>query len=242
MHRFFVPPESISETGVSFTPAQARQMARVLRLRPGDKVEALDGRGSRYTVHLNEVDPSRASGDLLESGPAGGEPATRLCIWQGLLKGEKWEWVLQKGTEIGVSLFVPVACKRSVAKIAGEAQHGRTSRWTAILQEAAEQSGRGRIPELRAPVSWEQACRAAAGQGLVLYEGERSVRFKEALRSLGGGEVHLLLGPEGGLADEEVALARGLDIPTVSLGPRILRAETAAVAAAALALYELGDL
>lgn len=231
MHRFFVPPERISGDTVLFTPAQAHQIGRVLRLRAGEEVAALDNSGAQYTVRLTDA----TQGTIVNRDAAAGEPQTRLYLWQGLLKGERWDWVLQKGTEVGIAGFHPLACERSIVRDASEA---RLKRWGAIVQEAAEQSGRGRIPELGALVSWEDACREAAGSGLLLYEGEREMGLKEALRDT---TVHLLAGPEGGLTDQEVAVARNYGIPSITLGPRILRAETAGVIAAALVLYERGN-
>lgn len=229
MHRFFVPPDHITGETVRFTSQQAHQIGRVLRLRAGEEVVALDNGGAQYVVRL--ADATR--GTILNSGPAPGEPRTRLHLWQGLLKGERWDWVLQKGTEVGIAAFHPLICERSIVRDASES---RSRRWASIVQEAAEQSGRGRIPELGPVVSWEEGCRGAAGSGLLLYEGERETRLKEALGD--STTIHLVAGPEGGLTDEEVAVARDYGIPSVTLGPRILRAETAGIIAAALVLYE----
>ncbi len=238
MHRFFVSPGRISPEAVAFTPRQSRQIARVLRLRTGDTVEALDNLGTMYRVRLDEVSLDAVRGAIVDRGPAPGEPHIRVHLWQGLLKGGSWEWVLQKGTEVGVSAFHPVMCIRSVAKDTSE---GRVRRWGTILQEAAEQSGRGLVPELAPIASWEEACRAASGSGLLLYEGERQTRLREALLGFGDDVLHLLVGPEGGLAGAEVSAAQEQGIPPVTLGPRVLRAETAGVIAAALVLYEKGS-
>lgn len=243
MHRFFVPAGNLTKDRVEFTPAQAHQIARVLRLRPGDEVQALDNSGACLLVRLQETGQGRTFGSILSKQPVTGEPGTRIRLCQGLLKGEKWEWVLQKGTEVGISAFRGVACTRSVPQVEPQAWESRVRRWSAIVLEAAEQSGRGLLPELAEPTRWENACREAAGSGLLLYEGELHLGLRDGLARLTGqATVHLMAGPEGGLTEEEVAVARGYDIPTVSLGPRILRAETAGVIAAALVLYERGEL
>lgn len=228
MHRFFVSPANIRDDAVVFTPEQTHQMGRVLRLRAGDEVVALDNSGTEYVVELTEA----SRGTVRSRNSARGEPRSRLHLWQGLLKGERWDWVLQKGTEVGIAGFHPVLCERSIVR---ETSESRMKRWGSIVQEAAEQSGRGVIPEIGALASWEEACKQAAGAGLLLYESERETRLKDALRDT---TVHLLAGPEGGLTDEEVAIARRCGLPSVTLGPRVLRAETAGVMAAGFVLYE----
>lgn len=243
VHRFFVPAANFNGDTVEFTPAQAHQIDRVLRLRPGDEVQALDNSGACYGLRLQETGHGRASGKVMSKQQVTGEPGTRIRLYQGLLKGEKWEWVLQKGTEVGISAFGGLACARSVPRMDAKAWEARARRWSAIVQEAAEQSGRGIIPELLEPATWEEACRAAAGYGLLLYEGERQMGLRDGLAGLTGATtVQLLAGPEGGLTEEEVALARAYAIPAISLGPRILRAETAGVIAAALVLFERGEM
>ncbi|MBM2832836.1 MAG: Ribosomal small subunit methyltransferase [Dehalococcoidia bacterium] len=243
MHRFFVPAGNVEGDEIQFTPAQARQISRVLRLRSGDEVQALDNSGACYLVQLQETGQGRAFGRITGKEQAPGEPATRVHLSQGLLKGEKWGWVLQKGTEVGISAFRGLVCARSVPRRDAKAWDSRARRWSAIVQEAAEQSGRGIIPEVLEPATWEDACRAGAGSGLLLHEGEMQIGLRDGLVGLKGQTTVLLLaGPEGGLTNEEVLIARDYHIPAVSLGPRILRAETAGVIAAALVLFERGEM
>lgn len=243
MHRFFVPPDQVQGGTVRFSPPQSRQMARVLRLRAGHQVEALDNAGSWHLVELTEVSPMTALGTILRSGEVAGEPRVRLTLFQALLKGQKWEFLLQKGTELGISAVVPVVCQRCVSRYDGEAWASRAPRWRAILQEAAEQSGRGRIPELRPPAPWDAACQVHEGLGLLAYEGETTTSLREALAAAGPvSRVSLFVGPEGGFTGEEVDLARRCGVQPVSLGRRILRAETAGLAAVAAVFYALGEL
>jgi 16S rRNA (uracil1498-N3)-methyltransferase len=166
-----------------------------------------------------------------------------------VLKAQKFEWVLQKGTELGVAEFVPVVCSRSIVGDLEDANR-KLGRWQRVIREAAEQSRRGRLPVLQPALLFDQACQAArqsGGLGLVPWEGERAAGLKSALAAAGAvggqpGSVNLFIGPEGGLSIEEIETARRYGLQAVSLGPRILRAETAGLVAAAAILYELGDL
>lgn len=211
-------------------------MARVLRLQPGEQVLALDNTGLEYTVRLGEVGPGAATGEVTATTPASGEPATRISLYQALLKGDRWDYVLQKGTEAGIARFVPVMARRCVAQAEGEEKRRR---WQRIVQEAAEQSGRGLIPEVAAPVPLADALTAPAPCRLLLHEGGRQP-LRQALPA-DGRELALFVGPEGGFADDEVAAAERAGAAVVSLGHRVLRAETAGPAVTFAILYALGE-
>ncbi|MBL7200309.1 MAG: 16S rRNA (uracil(1498)-N(3))-methyltransferase [Anaerolineae bacterium] len=246
MHRFFVPPESISQGLVTFDAALAHQLRNVLRMRPGEQVTALDDSGWEYLVELTSLEPDRALGCVCGQNPSQGEPRLRLTLYQSMLKGDRFEWVLQKGTELGVSAFVPVLSRRSVVRDAGRMEK-RRPRWERILREAAEQSRRGRLPQLAVPVSFDAACRESVrvhDLSLIPWEDAGTGSLLDALRALDAPpkSVALLIGPEGGFEREEVMLARRQEIGVVTLGPRILRAETAALASVAIVMSELGEM
>jgi len=179
MHRFFIPPESFSSSEVTFPPEQARQIARVLRLKPGAQVWALDGRGMEARVELTQVEASQVRGQIMAQQPALGEPRVELSMYLCLTQREKFEWMLQKCTEVGAGSFVPVISSRSLVQSAAETEHKR-ERWERILQEAAEQCGRGKIPQLQVTLNLKQALEAAqqAAGRAVFYPG----RKKEAAR------------------------------------------------------------
>ncbi len=247
MHRFFVPPQSIERELVALGGDAAHRIRSVLRLRPGDEITVLDDTGWEYGVELKRVDRGAVEGIVKRRSPSLGEPRTRLVLYQGVLKGGKFEMVLQKGTELGISSFVPVFCQRSVRRGGEDWFTSKYHRWRKIVSEAAEQCGRGRIPLLGLPMSFLDACDSAQGLRLLPWEGEDTVNLREALRGEEGrpsGEpgVSLFIGPEGGFTQEEVEFARSRGILSVSLGPRILRAETAALVAATAVLYELGEM
>lgn len=245
MHRFFVSPDQIGRRFVRFDDDQAHQMRRVLRLRPGDRVVALDGLGRQYEVVLEEVSHAQASGRLSEPVEAPGEPSVRLTLYQSLLRREKFEWVLQKGTEIGVFAFAPVITRRSLVRDAEDVGPEKLGRWRRIVREAAEQSGRGRLPTLDPPVLFDSLAPAIRGHdvSLIAWEGEHEHTVRDALagRALVR-DVALFIGPEGGYDADEVRVVESWGAVPVSLGRRILRTETAALVGAALVLHELGEL
>ena len=244
MHRFFVSPDCIDGQDVTLPDNVARQLARVLRLKPGDRIIVLDDSGWEYVVTLTAVDSNAAQGVVTDKRVSSGDPLVRLVLYQGMLKSDRFEFVLQKGTELGVSTFVPVSCARSVAK---SDSANRSVRWRKIITEAAEQSGRGRIPALEKPSEFFSACDAYGGLAIVPWEEEVDTGLRSVLRrwkaaDLGISSVSVFIGPEGGFTREEVEYARSKGVVAVSLGKRILRAETAGIAAAAAVLYELGEL
>ena len=200
----------------------------------------LDDSGWEYHVQLESFDRHSASGTVLSKRLAGGEPRTKIVVFQGLLKGSKFEYVLQKCTEVGVVAFVPVLTARAV--VSGEGAGDRAERWARIIQEAAEQARRGRLPRLHPVVDFKTAVKQAAGLTLLPWEGEESRGLRAVLAGRKVFAINLFVGPEGGFRDDEVALAVEHGAIPVSLGPRILRAETAALVASSAILYELGDL
>lgn len=241
MHRFFVPPDALKEGEVVLRGELAHQVRDVLRLRPGEEIVTLDNTGAAFRVQLESVGRDTARGRVVERVEVGSEPRTRIVLYQALVKADKFEWVLQKGTEAGVAGFVPVRTRRAVADHVGASKR---TRWRRILKEAAEQAGRARIPTLGEVLSLSAAleqARAGGGLRLVPYEGEKR-RSLRAVLTPPPERVSLLIGPEGGLEEAEVAEAEAHGFLPVTLGPRILRTETAGLAAAAAILFACGDM
>jgi 16S rRNA (uracil1498-N3)-methyltransferase len=247
MHRFFVSPQAFAGHPVVLTGDQAHQIRRVLRLRLGERVELLDGQGYAYEAILIALGETDAKLQVVKRWAAEGEPQTHITLFQAVLKGDNFTWALQKGTEVGVSRFVPTICERNVVDDL-DAAEGKRERWARIIQEAAEQCGRGRLPELAPAELLPQALAYAPAKGtlrLIAWEGEHSARPRDVLagRNLTArSRIEVFVGPEGGFTDEEVASARRYGIQPVTLGPRILRAETAGVVAATLVLGAIGEL
>src|SRR6266481_2307913 len=253
---------------VPLTKEIAHQVRDVLRLNVGEHLILLDNSGDEVVAAVARSSKAGGGVHLLERRPGKREPGVRIVLCQGLLKSARFEWVLEKGTELGVSVFAPILCRRSMAGLE-DAGPSKQQRWQRIIQEAAEQSGRSRLPELLpirplmhalndippgalAIMPWEEehnrtlygilnsaASITRVGAREVL-SGEGTLASPSAVESPThpSPTVVLFIGPEGGLMAEEVALAQRHGVHVVSLGSRILRAETAALAAVASVMYE----
>ena len=241
IHRFFVAPAQISEGRVLFTREQSHQIIRVLRMRRGDTVAVFDGSGAEHEAELATLGRDESTALLKGVRPTATEPVFRLVLLQGLPKGEKMDVIIQKATELGVQRIVPILCERSVSR-----GSGRLSRWQTIAREAAEQCGRPVVPRIDEPVllaAFFAIERGSGLRGIALWEDEQARGFKEALTLMAtADQLHLLVGPEGGLTPDEVRLLGQAGFITASFGRRTLRTETAAVAAVGIVQYELGDL
>lgn len=252
MHRFFVSPKAINEGQVVLEGGQAHQVLEVLRLRVGSDLQVLDNAGWQYDARIVSTDGGRIAALLSGRRLVDTEPRAKITVYQGLLRPARFEFMLQKCTEIGVVGFVPTITERSVIGHVSDVSESRLERWQRVILEASEQSGRGKLPVLRPAVMLQQAYGEAAGLSLIGWTGEAARPLREVLgpspQSAGGTRrakpfaINLFVGPEGGFTWEEVEVARSYGIGPVSLGRRTLRAETAALVLAALVLHELGDL
>jgi 16S rRNA (uracil1498-N3)-methyltransferase len=260
MNRFFVSKNCFHHDKVVLVGKdQTHQIRDVLRLSEGEHIIILDNEGLEYDVVLTKVRRQEVVGQIIANRPASGEPMVQITLFQSLLGRDKFELVLQKCTEVGVSAFVPVVTERSLVRDT-TIKPEKFARWQKIITEAAEQSHRGRIPEMSNPLPLDQAlnqivdfdCRFIAWpakggfdtvQGFAL-PAEGTVTLQQALRSICKGvpeTVALMIGPEGGFSQQEVELAKKSGAIPITLGQRILRTETAAIVASALILYELAD-
>lgn len=239
--RFFL--DRVEGEQVVLPREDSHHLLRVMRATVGTPFAVLAG-GMLYDCVLEGVSDGLARGRVAGSRPATGEPPIRITLFQGLAKGEKMEVVIQHGTELGITEFAPVATGRSVVKLDPRKAAERTGRWQRIAREAAEQSRRGAVPRVAAPQSWKQAVGRIGEFDLALVPWEEGgVPLRQALEAHPAAlSFALFIGPEGGLAPDEVALAREAGAIPVTLGPRILRTETAPLAAAAAILYARGDL
>lgn len=240
MHRFFVPASRISGEEIEFAEDQRRQMLNVLRLRQGDLVAAFDGSGREFVAEINVLNGAHALGRIVEVRTPATEPDLDVTLVQSMPKGDKIEIILQKCTEIGVSSFLIMETERSVRRIRPEDMEKNLIRWRAIVREAAEQSGRTRVPSVDGVISFQDALARVKNSGIsfIAWENEKEMTLSSALPSLSGAkQVSYLIGPEGGFSAEEIAAARTEGIIPVSLGPRTLRTETAAIVVSALIVY-----
>jgi 16S rRNA (uracil1498-N3)-methyltransferase len=252
MHRFFVPASLLKADLIKLSGDQAHQIRRVLRLQAGDPLLLLDNAGWAYECRLSGYEGDCASVQVVQRSAATGESRVHITLFQAILKGDHFAWALQKCTEVGVQAFVPLICARCVVGDLRTIQ-AKHERWERILREAAEQSGRGRIPVLAQAQALDRAVISRPiGDGVISpalrlmpWEGERRIGLAAALANcnvVAEQRIQLFVGPEGGFAEEEVRLAREHGVQPVSLGPRILRAETAGVVAATAILYQAGEM
>ncbi|HEX6655959.1 MAG TPA: RsmE family RNA methyltransferase [Candidatus Limnocylindria bacterium] len=227
LHRFFVAPQAMAGDHFPLPAAIARQVIRVLRLRDDDHLLLLDGRGEMATVRL------RHGECVVESrGPAGGEPRHRLTVWQALLRGDHLEPVIRHGTEIGIAEFRLIVTERCVPR---DLSPRKLERLESVAREAAEQSERGRIPAVLGPVPLAEAL-SAPRESVLLYERTDGRRLSQL-----DPPASVIIGPEGGFTPDEVAAAELVGVAIAGLGPRILRSESVALAAAAVILSRTGD-
>ena len=248
--RFYAPPDAIHQDRVVLPDGAARQARVVLRLRPGDSVTVFDGGGSEWPVTLDRVDRAAVEGTLGEPVFPGTEPAYAVTIMQALIKPDRFEQVLQKGTELGACRFLPLNTARVQLADAGAAGKSRFERWRRIVCEAAEQSGRLVVPEVDHAISLKDAVTRELAHGPValLWEeaGSSALGLRSVLAQINRDQHHprlaIVVGPVGGFEAEEVKEARAAGATVIGFGSRILKSETAAIAVLAAAMFELGEL
>lgn len=235
-HRFYLQTVRPGDTTVSITdPGLLHQITTVLRLKKGDSFSVFTG-SHEYDVSIRQITKREITATVLRQKPLTTEPLRSVTLYQSLLKKDKFELILQKGTELGVQAFVPVICDHTITRDITPNKH---KRYLTIIQEAAEQCGGGRVPTIDPPTHFSQALQSAKQQGgitLVAWEGEKTTTLPEVLRQLKNQHVHLFIGPEGGFSASEIHELQNSTVSTISLGPRILRAETAAIAGLSLLL------
>ncbi|MBF0505597.1 MAG: 16S rRNA (uracil(1498)-N(3))-methyltransferase [Nitrospirae bacterium] len=229
----FIDPEIIADKRHVKVPLEkARYLLTVLRCRKGDMLTVIDGKGGAYVSHIVSIAGKDVFIDIAGELPLNTELHVELILYQGLLKGEKMDMVIQKATELGVSEIVPVVTERSIVR-----ETGKLKRWRKIAEEAAEQCGRAVIPAVRVPQEINKVFDGNKINGLLFWE-KGGIGLSEAMATIDTGKaVTILIGPEGGFTADEVREAEEHGIVRTTLGRRILRAETAAIAASALVQF-----
>lgn len=258
-HRFFIPASWIQQDQVSIQGSVVHQIRDVLRMTSGDVIIVLDDSGWEYQVRLTGVGYDSVTGSIETKVLSRTEPRTKIALYQSVLKGDKFEWVLQKGTELGIVEFNPMVSERCVVGSVDDVSKAKLERWQRIVLESAEQSERARLPRVQPPVLFAQACERARRSDLALLFWEEETKrtlhsmlatpTDTAISAHGKTEtlrrpfsISVFIGPEGGFAGREADLARRYGIAPVTLGPRILRADTAALAAVTAILYQYEDM
>jgi len=225
---------------------EAHHIANVLRLKEGTAVGLFDGFGYKAVGILLDVTKERVLVELTYDKVANREPPLEVTLYQALPKKDKLELIIQKATELGVMSIVPVITKRTIVHIDNEKAGKKVERWGKIAQEACKQSGRAYVPKISEPINFKEAvCGIKAELKLIPHEAENKNGLKQVLKSFRTTmpkTIGIFIGPEGGWDKMEVDLALNQGIIPVTLGPRILRTETASLAVLTMVFYELGDL
>ena len=243
MRRFAIAPDRVVDGRVAFDAVESRHLTRALRLKPGDTVIASDGAGHDYTVRLDSVG-ARATGTVLGVAARGVESPLAITLLQGVPKGDKMETIVRAATELGVARIQPVLTARTVVRLTAGAASARAERWQRVAREAAKQCGRAVVPAVAPPVTLVASLHEARDSDLTvcLWEGD-APPLAAALAGAGHPRrAAVLVGPEGGLEPAEVEAARRAGWSVASLGPRVLRTETAGPAIITILQLRFGDL
>ncbi len=242
MHRFFIDSSLKDAPEVIITGDDVAHISKVLRLRDGDEITVCDSEGTDCLCRIVSSDKEAVTAQIVSRAPSHTEPPLKITLYQGVPKGDKLDAVVQKCVELGAARIVPVAMKRSVAVIKDKDK--KQQRLQKIALEAAKQCKRAVIPKVEAVMTFDEAMIDSSESELKLlpYEAEKSLRMKEVLKKYTDSKsICIFIGPEGGFDETEVEKARSFGFESVSMGPRIMRTETAPLAAITAVMYELGD-
>ena len=246
MPKFFIPSNNVSDEQLIIEGGDVAHITRVLRLGEGDTVTACDSSGNDYEARIASASSDRLVCDIISKQKCASEPEIKVTLFQGLPKGSKMEYIIQKTTELGIHEIVPTKLSRCVSKVEGKKDETKKlDRWQKISESAAKQSGRGIIPEIKPFMTLDEIIDASKDFDLffVPYECEDRHTMREVLLSKPDVKsVGFVIGPEGGFDITETEKLKNAHIPTVTLGKRILRTETAGEAVLAMIMYEIGDI
>lgn len=244
MRRFFLDREKILSDRPTLTGPDVRHIRTVLRLRPGDEIFLFDGRGSEYRARITDSLPKAITLYVLERFPSISESRVEITVGQALLKAGKMDRIVRQLTELGIFALIPLLAERSVPKPDPERWAEKQQRWEAIARESLKQCGRSQIPRLGSPVFFDDLVGTSRDYDIkiIFHHGKSGLKARFCPGEAGSvRNVLALIGSEGGFTTEEVNLALKCGFVCVSLGPRILRADTAAVAGCAILQYTFGD-
>lgn len=242
MRRFFIEKDHITENTASLTGQDARHLKDVLRLNVGDTVLLLDGQGMEYQAGITAIQPGQVDLIIHSSNPRSKESPVSITVAQAFLKDKKMDVLLRQLTELGMTRFLPFYASRSVARPDKDRLKTRMARWETIARESIKQCERTRLPEISDTLSFDAMLNAAGSSDLKIMFWEKESAPLQTQTLEPHGSITILLGPEGGFTDGEACAAKGKGFITASLGPRILKAETASITALSLVQYLFGDM
>jgi 16S rRNA (uracil1498-N3)-methyltransferase len=245
MRRFYAAPDQLTQNKIELGLEESKHLRDVLRLREGDEVSVFDGEGKEYTCKVEKIGRGKEACKLTvtsEIKPPAPESKLDLTLAIALLKGEKLDLVIQKATELGVTKIVPLETKRADVKTGKTDSSKKLERWNRIALEAAKQCGRARVPAIAEPAEFAEFIKAQDGMKLFFSEREGQSLSGFISNNAKPDRVIAVVGSEGGWEDTEIAQARGQGFHIITLGGRVLRAETAGIAVSALLQNLFGDL
>ncbi len=246
MPKFFTDRENIKDTELIINEDDAKHIKKVLRLGVGDTITVCDGRGIDYDARILRIEEKQIVCSICGKTQCDTEPKLQITLYQGLPKASKMDYIIQKNTELGIVRIVPVAMARSVVKLENkQAEQKKTDRWQKIALEAAKQSGRGVIPEVKMPMIFDEVIEAVKGEDLVFapYECEETTRLRDVFEGVPDAKnISFIIGPEGGFDIGEIQKLKTAGIKTVTLGRRILRTETAAECVISMLMYAYNEI
>lgn len=247
MSKFFVNSNQINDNKIEIIGEDINHIKNVLRLSIGDEIKICSkDNAQNYLCAISNINVERITCNIIEKISAETEGNVELHIFQGLPKADKMELIIQKGTELGVSEFIPVSFKRSIVKLSGKDEMKKIERWNKIAEVAAKQSGRDIVPNVRSIENVKKVCENIKEYDIVLvaYEMEDKNFIKSELLKLKENskdkyKIAVVIGPEGGIDTEEIKLFKEHNAKIISLGKRILRTETVALQVSSIIMYEL---
>ncbi|MFA6308727.1 MAG: 16S rRNA (uracil(1498)-N(3))-methyltransferase [Clostridia bacterium] len=251
MSKFFINKSDITGNIIIIAGEDVSHIKKVLRLKVGNNLTLCDGNSMDYNCVIEKIDEKAVTLRIMCTSFSDTEPKINVTLYQGIPKSDKFDYIIQKSVELGVKSIVPIITERTVVKIENESDGiKKAARWQKIAYEAAKQSNRGIIPKVELPIAFSKALEQINNYQLKIipYEKENKIDLKSVLNEYiinvsenKGLDVSVIIGPEGGFTEEEVEKAKEKGVQSVTLGPRILRTETAGVNVLSILMYELGD-
>ncbi len=246
MHKFFVPKNSIDGNNAIIDSEDVKHIYRVLRLQVGDKVSINNCEGKEYLGEITFIDKKVVNVNLLEESSINNESPIEVYLFQGMPKSTKMDLIVQKNTELGVKAITPIITERVVVKTDLK-EFKKVDRWNRIALEASKQSKRSLVPQINEPIEFENLLEKLKSMDLVVvpYENEEGYGIKKLVENIDNihiNKVAIIIGPEGGFEEIEILKLKEIGSKIITLGPRILRTETAGFTCLSLIMYELGDL
>lgn len=243
MPRFFIEKENIFENIINIVGEDVNHIKRVLRLQCGNSIIVCDGSGKDYIVEIEKFETDSIRTNILRVESNITEPPIDVVLYQGIPKSDKMDFIIQKSVELGVKKIVPVITEHTVVKLDNEKDSQKKSaRWQKIALEAAKQSNRGVIPKVELPIRFDDALEQSKTSDIRIIPYEKEI--KNGLKNIiqdNIKNISVFIGPEGGFSEKEISNAEKAGIVPVTLGPRILRTETAGIVVLSILMYELGD-